>query len=182
MTRLWTAAAGLSLALLQAACEGPAADSDFVQTDSAGIAILESFRPAWEEGRGWTIADEPELAIGAGPAGSDDPNHPSFGRIRKVSVLSSGSLVVGDISTSEVMVFDSLGRLTHKFGGRGEGPGELEDFGGADTCGGDTGSSRGRTTPSWGATRSHARPPDTPIRMADSFGMSRGLRPSPPSG
>ena len=138
MTRLWTAAAGLSLALLPAACEGPAADTDFVQTDSAGIPILESFRQAWEEGQGWTIASEPELAIGAGPAGSDDPNHPSFGRIRKVSVLSSGSLVVGDISTSEVMVFDSLGRLTHKFGGRGEGPGELEDFGGADTCGGDT--------------------------------------------
>ena len=138
MTRLWTAAAGLSLALLPAACEGPAADTDFVQTDSAGIPILESFRQAWEEGQGWTIASEPELAIGAGVTGGDDPNHPPWGFIRAVSVLSNGSLVVGDISTSDVMVFDTLGQLTHRFGGKGDGPGELADFGAAYTCGGDT--------------------------------------------
>ena len=54
-----------------------------------------------------------------------------------MSVLSNGSLVVGDISVSEVMVFDTLGRLTHRFGGKGDGPGELADFGGAFTCGGD---------------------------------------------
>ena len=138
MIRAWTTAAGLSLASLAAACEGPAIDSDFVHTDSAGITILESFRPQWEEGEGWTVATEPELAIGEGPSGGNDPNNPPWGRIRNVSVLSNGSLVVGDITTSEVMVFDTLGRLTHKFGGEGEGPGELDDFGGAYTCGGDT--------------------------------------------
>ena len=138
MTRLRTAAAVLSLALLPAACEGPAEDTGFVHTDSAGIAILESFRPAWEGGRGWTIAAEPELAIGAGVTGGDDPNHPPWGFIREVRVLSNGSLVVGDIRTSEVMLFDTLGKLTHKFGGKGEGPGELEDFGAAYTCAGDT--------------------------------------------
>ena len=137
MTRLWSAVAGLSLACLAAACEGPAGGSDFVRTDSAGTAILESFRPEWEEEKGWTIAAEPELAIGAGPTGGDDPNHPPFGFIREVSVLSNGSLVVGDISVSEVMVFDTVGRLTHRFGGKGDGPGELADFGGAFTCGGD---------------------------------------------
>lgn len=138
MKRNRTVAAVLSLALLPAACEGPAEDSDFVHTDSAGIAILESFRPEWEEGQGWTIAAEPELAIGAGVTGDDDPNHPPWGFIREVRVLSNGSLVVGDIRTSEVMVFDALGKLTHKFGGKGEGPGELEDFGAAYTCAGDT--------------------------------------------
>ena len=73
-----------------------------------------------------------------GPMGGDDPNHPAFGFIRDVSVLSSGSLVVGDITTSEVMVFDSLGLRTHNFGGKGDGPGELEDFGAVHLCTGDT--------------------------------------------
>ena len=138
MNRLRTAAAVLSLALLPAACERPAEDSDFVQTDSAGIPIVESFQPEWEAGQGWTIAAEPELAIGAGVTGGDDPNHPPWGFIREVSVLCNGSVVVGDIRTSELMVFDTLGQLAHKFGGKGDGPGELEDFGAAYTCAGDT--------------------------------------------
>ncbi len=137
MTRHWTAAAAL-ITCLTPACEAPPTDSDFVRTDSAGVPILESFRPQWEDGNGWTVAAEPELAIGAGPMGGDDPNHPPWGFIRDVRVLSSGSLVVGDITTSEVTVFDSLGRLTHRFGGKGDGPGELEDFGAVRTCAGDT--------------------------------------------
>ncbi len=126
------------VACLSAACEAPPAESDFVRTDSAGIPILESLSPEWEEGEGWTVAAEPELAIGAGVTGDDDPDNPPFGRIRGVGVLSDGSLVVGDISTSEVMVFDSLGRLARRFGGQGDGPGELEDFGAAHVCQGDT--------------------------------------------
>lgn len=139
LTRFCYRTAGLALAAcLPAACETPARDSDFVQTDSAGIAIIESSRPEWEGGNGWTVAAEPELAIGAGVTGGDDPNNPPFGFIREVSVLSTGSLVVGDISTSQVMIFDTSGRLTHRFGGKGDGPGELRDFGAAWTCDGDT--------------------------------------------
>ena len=78
------------------------------------------------------------MAIGAGPAGGDDPNHPPWGRVRGPRVLSNGSLVAGDVSTSEVMVFDSAGQFTHRFGGRGDGPGELEDFSTVLTCEGDT--------------------------------------------
>ncbi len=138
MPRPWPLLTGLSLACLAAACEATVGTPDFVQTDSAGTTILESFRPAWDEGNGWTVVPDPELAIGAGPTGGDDPNHPPFGFIRDVSVLSNGDLVVGDIATSEVMVFDTLGQLTHRFGGQGEGPGELADFGAVRTCGGDT--------------------------------------------
>lgn len=138
MTRLNPAATVLLPACLSAACESHAGDADFVETDSAGVAILESFHAAWETEAGWTVAVEPELAIGAGPAGSDDPNHPPWGRVRGVNVLSNGSLVAGDASTSEVMVFDSTGHLMHLFGGQGEAPGELEDFATVSTCEGDT--------------------------------------------
>ena len=138
MTRLKPAATGLLLACLAAACEAPPEDSDFVQTDSAGVAILESFRAAWEAEPGWTVDVEPELAIGAGPAGGDDPNHPPWGRVRGLNVLSNRSLVAGDVTISEVMVFDSAGQFTHRFGGQGDGPGELEDFSTVLTCEGDT--------------------------------------------
>ena len=138
MTRLGRAPTLPFMVTLAAACEAPPDDSDFIQTDSAGVAILESVRPAWEAEAGWTVVPDPELAIGAGADGGDDPNHPPWGRVRDVHVLSNGSLAVGDISTSEVMVFDSLGRFTHRFGGQGEGPGELEDFSSVFTCEGDT--------------------------------------------
>ena len=138
MTRLKPAATGLLLTCLAAACEAPPEDSDFVRTDSAGVAIPESFRAAWEAEPGWTVAAEPELAIGAGPAGGDDPNHPPWGRVRGLNVLSNGSLAVGDITTSEVTVFDSAGQYTHRFGGQGDGPGELNDFSTVYACEGDT--------------------------------------------
>ena len=118
MTRLSVTVTGLLLACLSAACDAPAGGPAFLQTDSAGVAILESFQPEWNDEQGWTVDPEPELAIGAGPTGGDDPNHPPWGFIREVSVLSNGSMVVGDITLSEVMVFDSLGQLTHRFGGR----------------------------------------------------------------
>lgn len=138
MTRFNPAATVVLLACLSAGCEAPQKVADFVETDSSGVAILESFVPAWRADAGWTVAAEPELAIGAGPAGGDDPNHPPWGRVRGVNVLSNGSLVAGDASTSEVIVFDSTGQFIHRFGGQGEGPGELEDFSTVFTCEGDT--------------------------------------------
>ncbi|MYA12708.1 MAG: hypothetical protein F4087_11905 [Gemmatimonadetes bacterium] len=138
MARLKPVATVLLLTCPSTACESQAGDADFVETDSAGVAILESFQPQWDDGHGWTVALEPELAIGAGPEGGDDPDNPPWGRVRGLNVLSNGSLVVGDASTSEVMVFDSTGQFTHRFGGKGEGPGELEDFSTVFACDGDT--------------------------------------------
>ena len=138
MTRFYPVAIGLLLVCLSAACESPPGDADFVRTDSAGVSILESFVPAWDADARWTVALEPELAIGAGPAGGDDPNHPPWGFIREVHILSNGSLVVGDITTSEVTVFDSAGQFALRFGGQGDGPGELADFSRVYTCEGDT--------------------------------------------
>lgn len=136
--KVMRAATVLLLACLSAACDGPTAAPGFVQTDSAGVAILESSLPEWDADRGWTVVAEPELAIGAGATGGEDPNHPPWGRIRRVHVLSNGGLVVGDITTSEVTIFDSEGQFTHRFGGQGEGPGELRDFSSVYTCEGDT--------------------------------------------
>ena len=48
MARPSPAAIVLLLACLAAACESQAGDADFVQTDSAGVSIVESFLPSWE--------------------------------------------------------------------------------------------------------------------------------------
>ena len=113
-------------------------DEAFLLTDSAGVVIAESFQPAWGDGGGWRVAPEPELSIGAGATGGDDPDNPAFGWIRGVEVLSEGRIAVADATIAQVLVFDSSGLLTHRFGGEGEGPGELEDLGMLQKCAGDT--------------------------------------------
>ena len=47
-------------------------------------------------------------------------------------------IAVADATIAQVLVFDSSGRLTHRFGGEGEGPGELENLGMLGKCAGDT--------------------------------------------
>ena len=122
-------------------CNGSTADfpdEAFLVTDSAGVVIAESFHPAWEDDGGWSVAPEPELAIGAGATGGDDPDNPAFGWIRGLQVMSDGRIAVADATVAQVLVFDASGRFTHRFGGRGEGPGELRYLGGLRGCGGDT--------------------------------------------
>lgn len=129
------------LAFVPAACAdsrdvGP--DEAFRVTDSAGVVVAESSRPAWGDGGGWTVATEPELSIGAGATGGDDPDNPAFGSIRGVQVLSDGRIAVGDGRVDQVFVFDAAGRFSHGFGGEGEGPGEVDNLGGLAQCAGDT--------------------------------------------
>ncbi len=133
--------APLLLTLLATACtDSPAdrVDAAFVVTDSAGVAIAESFRPVWGDGEGWSVAADPERAIGAGADGGDDPDHPAFGWIRGLQVLSDGRIAVADASLAQVLVFDASGRFLYRFGGEGEGPGELRYLGGLRKCEGDT--------------------------------------------
>ena len=117
----------MPLALVSAACaEVPDGqrDESFLVTDSAGVVIAESFRPAWGDGGGWRVVAEPELSIGAGATGGEDPDNPAFGSIRGVQVLSDGRIAVGDRTVDHVFVFDASGRFSHRFGGEGEGPGK----------------------------------------------------------
>jgi hypothetical protein len=57
-----------ALALLLSACgEEPGDDAPaFAVRDSAGVRIAESTRPAWAEGRGWTVGEAPLLEFNTG--------------------------------------------------------------------------------------------------------------------
>lgn len=69
-----------------------------------------------------TIRGDEDLRIGevegGGPA--------QFGRIRTIAVLEDGRIAVADAQAEEVRLFDRDGQYLRTFGGRGEGPGELQ--------------------------------------------------------
>lgn len=50
-----------------------------------------------------------------------------FGRVGGVAMDGEGNLLVADAQADEIRVFDGDGELLYRFGGSGEGPGELSD-------------------------------------------------------
>ncbi len=87
-------------------------------------------------GDGGTAADErlvsdvpeltlvEELRIGS----FDDPDL-GFSRIGRADVDRDGRIFVSEVQAAEIRVFDAEGRFLHRFGRRGEGPGEFERMG-----------------------------------------------------
>ena len=68
----------------------------------------------------------------------DDRDEVPLYRVQGARFLSDGRIVVANAGSSEVMVFDTAGTLVTRFGGRGEGPGELRDIVGVHVCSGDS--------------------------------------------
>lgn len=93
--------------------------------DSAGVRIVTSERPRWGAGAGWKVTPEPAVTIGTDDAVGGGEADILFGSIRSMAVLPSGRLAVADEHSAVVSVFDPDGQLVHRFGGRGEGPGEV---------------------------------------------------------
>lgn len=92
--------------------------------DSAGIRIVESFRPLWTPGKVWTLAASPVLSIGP----RDGPAY-VFSRIAAATRLSDGSVVVAERADVHLRIFDSTGRYVRTVGRKGQGPGEFSDIG-----------------------------------------------------
>lgn len=92
-----------------------------IQRDSAGIAIIESFRAAWGDSAQWRIDPEPLLDLAESGAG--DPH--DFYTVRGIKRLSDGSIVVLNAGSDEIRQFSADGRFLDSFGGAGEGPGEF---------------------------------------------------------
>jgi len=111
----------LVLAWLFACGTEDSADRGFTVRDSAGITIVESVEPAWEEGEGWTLSAEPILDIGVVEG---EPAY-QFDRVRDVTRAGTGDVVVANGGPQEIRVFDSAGRFIRSVGGQGDGPGEF---------------------------------------------------------
>lgn len=120
------AAVGVVLASgLLAACEaGPeSSGADPVVHDSAGVTIVEApATPAWSEGEGWRIEEEPLVSIGE--VDGEEPYLLSYvaGALR----MEDGRIVVANHGRlSRIRVYDAEGRHLEYWGGQGGGPGEF---------------------------------------------------------
>lgn len=109
------------LAALVAGCgsapDGPAS----ITRDSAGVEVVESVRPAWEEGQGWAVGTEPTLRIGAVDGAAAHQLSGVTGAVR----LADGSIAVSDMASQEVRFFGPAGAVRAVVGGTGAGPGEF---------------------------------------------------------
>ena len=91
-------------------------------TDSAGVEIITSTKPAWPGDGGWTLAASPSLVIGD-TAGS--PNE-EFTHIRRVFTLPGGLIAaVNQSRPPQIRIFDAAGQWVRSVGDAGGGPGEF---------------------------------------------------------
>lgn len=117
----------LAVAPVLSGCGGRGGESPgFQLRDSAGVRIVESYRPVWAEGKGWTPGSQSLLRIGVveGDAAYQ------FDGLTGLARLGNGTVVVADGGSQEVRFFDSSGHLTAVAGGVGEGPGEFTGLSG----------------------------------------------------
>ncbi|HEX2079962.1 MAG TPA: hypothetical protein VHG08_19750 [Longimicrobium sp.] len=121
MRSLAAAGACAILSMAAAACGGDARAAGPSVRDSAGIRIVQNDRPAWREGQGWRVAEEPLLDVGVAEG---DPNQ-QFGRVADAVRLRDGTLLVADAQANEVRAFDARGRYLRTLGRAGGGPGEF---------------------------------------------------------
>lgn len=110
-------------------CQGDATprserEARSVVRDSAGIQIVDSQQPAWEESERWQIRAEPLFIIRGSDGGPEnrllDPT--------SIDVDARGRIIIGDgdqAGWDAVLVYDSVGRFVFQAGKEGEGPGEF---------------------------------------------------------
>jgi hypothetical protein len=109
---------------LSGACAGGDAPPDgpgVTRSDSAGITIVETTRPAWETGESWMLDREPQLVIGR--LEGEAPY--LFGEARGAVRLDDGSIAVVDNQARELRWFDPTGKFVRSVGRPGEGPEEF---------------------------------------------------------
>jgi len=101
---------------------GGAPATDMV-VDSAGVTIVRNAKPLWSDADAWSVAAEPRFTIGV----LDGSPEYQLYNVVAAARQSDGDVVVVDGGTLEVRLYDGDGTFLAKWGGRGSGPGELQD-------------------------------------------------------
>ena len=89
--------------------------------DSAGIRVVENARPADGSRLAWRIGPEPSVSIGVLEGAEPYMLYLAWDATR----LRDGRIVVANVGTDELRVFDASGTHLATWGGQGEGPGEF---------------------------------------------------------
>lgn len=124
----------LALTTLGSCRSGEGDTSSFIVRDSAGIAIVESSRAAWDGSEAWTVDTAPIVSIGA--VDGDAPY--LLSRVVGATRLPDGQVVVADGGSSQLRFFDSAGVFRQAVGRKGTGPGEFEYLRALERCGADS--------------------------------------------
>lgn len=124
--------------------DGSRATTNPAVRDSSGVRVIENAVPSWPDRAGWYLDAIPEVIIGSAPAAMNSADAvrgsemvPLSG-VGDIDVLSDGRIVVADPAPAEITIFDSTGVLLARFGGRGDGPGELSTVRAVHVCDGDS--------------------------------------------
>lgn len=112
------------LALVATACGDASAPRDpgFSVRDSAGVRLVENGSAPTTH---WRLTDEPRLVIG----GDESDAAAQLHYVTSAARRPTGEIVVANSGTSEIFVFDSVGRRTGTYGRKGPGPGEFSGVG-----------------------------------------------------
>lgn len=104
---------------------GPPADepSPVSRRDSAGVEILEAWRPLWGDSSQWSIGPEPVIDLSLSGTGEKH----QFDQVVGMTRLSNGSLVIADMGWSEIRLYSPGGNFVASAGREGEGPGEFSN-------------------------------------------------------
>ena len=105
---------------LASACQESGEGSGVIARDSAGVAIVESTRPAWDDADVWRI-DSALIVVGAEDGGPGQQLHRVTGAVR----LDDGTLVIANGGSRELYRYDAQGRFLGATGKGGDGPGEF---------------------------------------------------------
>ncbi len=106
------------------ACDTRPAPAGTLRTDSAGVAVAQAVTPRWGPGEGWTVAPEPEVAIGS----VDGPAEYQFADVVAAVRQTNGDIVVADGGAFELRSYDAGGTFQWRAGREGEGPGEFRSL------------------------------------------------------
>jgi len=124
----------LTLGALSGCRGGEQRDASSTRRDSAGIAIVESSRAAWDSTDAWTVDTTPKLSIGV----VEGDSAYMLNRVAGATRLPDGRVVIGDGGSSQLRFFDSTGAFIEAVGRKGQGPGEFQYLRGLERCGADS--------------------------------------------
>ena len=102
-------------------------------TDSAGLRLTTITAPP-ESLPEWTLESVPLRVL----TGAETGDETSFAFVGPVRFLSSGGLVVGDVASGRLLIYDATGRFVRALGRRGDGPGEMRRLASITVGAGDT--------------------------------------------
>ena len=105
-------------------CTTPRQSASSVEvSDSAGVRIVLSYEPQWEEGEAWSVSSEPQLTIGV----LNGPEEYQLFDLSAAARQSDGDFVVVDGGLREVRLYAGDGAFVRTLGGPGSGPGEFQN-------------------------------------------------------